>query len=123
MTWKWCLAKKTKELNHASHTAETVNTRSSKSPRSSPFDSEVELEDLATASLTKELEELPQVHVVPSVPVGIECGLLEAVKPPQPFRAPTCLVRQDVLSMTDHDALPGQNLHPARHCGNKHLIG
>lgn len=84
------------------------------SPRSSPFDSEVELEDLAAASLAEELEELPEVHVVPSVPVRIERGLLEAVEPAQRLRALTGWTQWDVLSVTDHDALPGQDLHPVQ---------
>lgn len=54
-----------------------------KSHCSSPFDSKVELEDLGTTSLTEELEELPEVHVVPSVPMRIECGLLKAIEPTQ----------------------------------------
>lgn len=98
------------------HTPSHTHTRFMKSPRSSPFDSEVELEDMGAASLTEELEELPEVHVVPSVPVRIERSLLEAVKPAQRLCALTGWVQWDVLSVTDHDALPGQNLHPAQHC-------
>lgn len=86
-----------------------------KSPRSSPFDSEVELEDLCAASLAEVLEELPEVHVVPSVPVRIERGLFEAVESAQRLCALARRVHWDVLSVTDHDALPGQNLHPGQH--------
>lgn len=85
-----------------------------KSPRSSPFDAEVQLEDLTAASLAEELEELPEVHVVPSVPVRVERGLLEAVESPQGLYTLAGCVHRGVLPVTDHDALPGQDLHPTQ---------
>lgn len=84
-----------------------------------PFNSKIHLKDITAAFLIQKLVELPEVHVVPSAPMWVKHCLLktgEFAQGVDSFSSPAPLARTEgnVLSVSNHDLLPSQNLHSAK---------
>lgn len=85
-----------------------------------PFNAKIHLKDFTAAFLTQELVELPEVHEIASISMGVKYGLFKACKFAQgvdAFDGPAVLtltVKGNVLSVANHDLLPCQNLYPVK---------
>lgn len=83
------------------------------------FNSKIHLKDITAAFLVQKLVELPEVHVISSAPMWVKHCLFktgEFAQRVDTFRSPALLARtqRNVLSVSNHDLLPSQNLHSAR---------
>lgn len=80
-----------------------------------PLNPKVQLENLPTTLLTEELVQLPKVHVISSVSMGIKNSLVEpcelAVRGHAFIYAANHAVQWNILSMANHDPLPCQALY------------
>lgn len=83
------------------------------------FNSKIHLKDITAAFLVQKLVELPEVHVISSAPMWVKHCLFktgEFAQRVDTFSSPALLARtqRNVLSVSNHDLLPSQNLHSAR---------